>query len=38
MIRWPFWRRGYASEVAAAVRDYAFGELGKSRIITWCGR
>jgi RimJ/RimL family protein N-acetyltransferase len=24
----PFWRRGYATEAARAVIDYAFGELG----------
>jgi [ribosomal protein S5]-alanine N-acetyltransferase len=34
LIHAPFWRRGYASEAAAAVRDYAFGVLDKRRIIS----
>lgn len=28
------WGNGYATEAAAACRDYAFGELGKSRVIS----
>jgi RimJ/RimL family protein N-acetyltransferase len=28
-----FWGRGYATEAAAAVRDYALGELGAERLI-----
>jgi RimJ/RimL family protein N-acetyltransferase len=31
----PLWGRGYATEGAIACRDYAFGELGKERIISW---
>jgi RimJ/RimL family protein N-acetyltransferase len=34
LIYAPFWRRGYASEAAAAVRDHAYGPLGKSRVIS----
>ena len=34
LIHAPFWRRGYASEAAAAVRDYAFGQLNKRRVIS----
>jgi RimJ/RimL family protein N-acetyltransferase len=34
LIHRPFWRRGFASEAAAATRDYAFGPLGKSRVIS----
>jgi RimJ/RimL family protein N-acetyltransferase len=30
----PFWGRGYATEAARAVRDYAFSTLGISRLIT----
>ncbi len=30
----PFWRRGYATEAAAAGRDWAFETLGCSRVIT----
>jgi RimJ/RimL family protein N-acetyltransferase len=33
IIHRPFWRRGYATEAAAACRDYAFGKLGKQRIV-----
>jgi [ribosomal protein S5]-alanine N-acetyltransferase len=33
IIHRPFWRHGYATEAAAACRDYAFGELGKKRIV-----
>ncbi len=28
------WHRGYASEAAAACRDYAFGALGKVRVVS----
>jgi RimJ/RimL family protein N-acetyltransferase len=34
MIDRPFWRRGLASETAAAVRDYAFRERGLARVIS----
>jgi len=34
MIHAPYWRRGYATEAAMAVRDYAFGELAKPRVIS----
>jgi ribosomal-protein-alanine N-acetyltransferase len=34
LIHEPYWRQGYASEAAAAVRDYAFRELGKQRVIS----
>ncbi len=30
----PFWRRGFASEVAAASRDWAFDRLGEPQVIT----
>jgi RimJ/RimL family protein N-acetyltransferase len=33
MIHHPFWRRGFATEVAAASRDYAFAHLEKVRVI-----
>jgi RimJ/RimL family protein N-acetyltransferase len=33
MIHHPFWRRGFATEVAAASRDYAFERLEKARVI-----
>ena len=29
----PYWGRGYATEAAGAVRDYALGELGAERLI-----
>ena len=29
-----YWRRGYATEAAAACRDYVFDTLGRSRVIT----
>jgi RimJ/RimL family protein N-acetyltransferase len=29
----PYWGRGYATEAAGAVRDYALGELGANRLI-----
>ena len=34
MIHRPYWRRGFASEAAAATRDYAFDTLCKSRVIS----
>jgi RimJ/RimL family protein N-acetyltransferase len=33
IIHRPFWRQGYATEAASACRDYAFGKLGKKRIV-----
>lgn len=33
IIHRPFWRQGYATEAAAHCRDYAFGKLGKERIV-----
>jgi RimJ/RimL family protein N-acetyltransferase len=34
LVHRPYWRQGYASEVAAAVRDYSFAELGKDLVIS----
>jgi RimJ/RimL family protein N-acetyltransferase len=34
LVHRPYWRQGYASEAAAAVRDYAFGALGKDLVIS----
>jgi ribosomal-protein-alanine N-acetyltransferase len=34
LVHHPYWRQGYAAEAAGAVRDFAFGELGKSRVIS----
>jgi RimJ/RimL family protein N-acetyltransferase len=34
MIHAPYWRQGYALEAASAVRDYAFGALDRSRVIS----
>jgi RimJ/RimL family protein N-acetyltransferase len=34
LIHAPFWRRGYAAEAAAAVRDYAYNVLGKQRLVS----
>jgi [ribosomal protein S5]-alanine N-acetyltransferase len=34
MLRRQCWRKGYAHEAAAAVRDYAFNVLGKERVIS----
>lgn len=34
LIHTPHWRQGYAREAAAGVRDYAFGTLGKSHVIS----
>jgi RimJ/RimL family protein N-acetyltransferase len=33
IIHRPFWRLGYATEAAAACRDYAFDRAGKKRVI-----
>ncbi len=33
LVHRPFWRRGYAAEAAAGVRDYAFGALGYDHVI-----
>ena len=34
MIDQPYWRRGLASETAAAVRDYAFRERKLARVVS----
>ncbi|MFN0149546.1 MAG: GNAT family N-acetyltransferase [bacterium] len=34
LVHRPFWRRGFASEAAKAVRDHAFGALGMPRVIS----
>lgn len=34
MIHRPFWRRGYASEAAGAIRDQAFGERGLDAVVS----
>jgi RimJ/RimL family protein N-acetyltransferase len=34
LIHRPFWRRGYATEAALAVRDHAFAALGKGHVIS----
>lgn len=34
LIHRPFWRQGLASEAALAVRDLAFTELGKTRVVS----
>jgi len=34
LIHRPFWRRGLATEAAAASRDYAFQTLGRTRVIS----
>jgi RimJ/RimL family protein N-acetyltransferase len=34
LIHRPFWRRGYAGEAARAVRDHAFGTLGRDHVIS----
>ena len=33
MIHRPYWRQGFATEAATYCRDYAFGTLGKERIV-----
>lgn len=32
----PYWRRGYATEAAAAMVDYAFNALGLRRVVAHC--
>jgi RimJ/RimL family protein N-acetyltransferase len=34
LVHRPCWRRGFASEAAGAVRDYAFGTLREARVIS----
>lgn len=34
VIAAAFWRRGYATEAAAAIRDYAFRNLGLARLVS----
>ena len=34
LIHHPYWRRGFATEAAAATRDYALGALGKPRVVS----
>lgn len=34
LIHQPFWRRGYATEAALAVREFAFGPRGLERVIS----
>lgn len=34
LIHHPFWRRGFATEAATAVRDYAFETLDRPRVIS----
>jgi len=34
LIHRRYWRRGFASEAGAAVRDHAFGRMGLSRVIS----
>jgi [ribosomal protein S5]-alanine N-acetyltransferase len=34
LVHHLYWRQGYAAEAAAAVRDFAFGELRKTRVIS----
>jgi RimJ/RimL family protein N-acetyltransferase len=34
LIHAPYWRQGFATEAAAAVRDHAFGVLGKQRVVS----
>ncbi|TWU20837.1 GNAT family N-acetyltransferase [Bythopirellula polymerisocia] len=34
MLHRQYWRQGFASEAASAVRDYAFHALGKKRVIS----
>jgi RimJ/RimL family protein N-acetyltransferase len=34
MIHHPFWRKGFASEAALGVRQYAFERLGLARVIS----
>jgi len=34
LVHRPFWRRGYASEAARAVRDHAFAALGRPFVVS----
>jgi RimJ/RimL family protein N-acetyltransferase len=34
LVHRPYWQRGFAIEAALAVRDHAFGALGKARVIS----
>jgi RimJ/RimL family protein N-acetyltransferase len=34
LVHRPFWRRGYASEAARGVREYAFGVLERRKVIS----
>jgi RimJ/RimL family protein N-acetyltransferase len=34
MVHRPFWRRGFATEAALAVRDYAFNERKLPRVVS----
>ena len=34
LVHRPFWRRGYASEAALGVREYAFGVLDRPKVIS----
>jgi len=34
LVHAPFWRRGYASEAAIVVKEYAFGKLGYQDVIS----
>ncbi len=34
LLHRPYWGRGYATEAAAAVRDYAFGRLERERVVS----
>jgi RimJ/RimL family protein N-acetyltransferase len=34
LIHRPYWRRGFASEAAAGVRDHAFERLRQSRVVS----
>lgn len=34
LLHRPFWRRGYATEAAAAVRDHAFAAFGYPRVVS----
>lgn len=35
-IHYNLWGKGYASEAACAVLDFAFGELGVHRVVAFC--
>jgi RimJ/RimL family protein N-acetyltransferase len=34
LVHRPYWKRGFAIEAALAVRDHAFGVLGKARVVS----